>query len=80
MKRSAEVPVGHVRRGSSHPERYKLQSLLGEMLRGRRAPLIGAGGAFVFGAGRAFVLSVGRAFLCGSAIIVGTFVASNRGK
>ena len=36
MKRSAEVPVGHVRRGSSHPERYKLQSLLGEMLRGRR--------------------------------------------
>ena len=36
MRRSAEVPVGHVRRGSSHPENYKLQSLLGEMLRGRR--------------------------------------------
>ena len=36
MRRSAEAPVGHVRRGSSHPEKYKLQSLLGEMLRGRR--------------------------------------------
>ena len=36
MKREAEVPVGHVKRGSSHPEKYKLQSLLGEMLRGRR--------------------------------------------
>ena len=36
MKRSADVPVGHVRRGSTHPEKYKLQSLLGEMLRGRR--------------------------------------------
>ena len=36
MKRNAEVPVGHIRRGSSHPEKFKLQSLLGEMLRGRR--------------------------------------------
>ena len=36
MRKSADVPVGHVRRGSSHPEKYKLQSLLGEMLRGRR--------------------------------------------
>jgi hypothetical protein len=36
MRRNGEVPVGHVRRGSSHPEKYKLQSLLGEMLRGRR--------------------------------------------
>ena len=33
MKREGDVPV---RKGSSHPERYKLQSLLGEMLRGRR--------------------------------------------
>ena len=36
MKKEGGVPVGHVRRGSSHPEKYKLQSLLGEMLRGRR--------------------------------------------
>ena len=36
MKKTSEVPVGHVRKGSSHPEKYKLQSLLGEMLRGRR--------------------------------------------
>ena len=36
MKKDGDVPVGHVRRGSSHPEKYKLQSLLGEMLRGRR--------------------------------------------
>ena len=36
MKKSSEVPVGHVRKGSNHPEKYKLQSLLGEMLRGRR--------------------------------------------
>ena len=36
MKRGSGVPVGHVRRGSSHPEKYKLQSLLGEMLRARR--------------------------------------------
>ena len=36
MRKNAEVPVGHVRRGSSHPEKYKLQSLLVEMLRGRR--------------------------------------------
>ena len=36
VKRNSEVPVGHVRRNSSHPEKYKLQSLLGEMLRGRR--------------------------------------------
>ena len=36
MKRECDVPVGHIRRGSSHPEKYKLQSLLGEMLRGRR--------------------------------------------
>ena len=36
MKKNADAPVGHVRRGSSHPEKYKLQSLLGEMLRGRR--------------------------------------------
>lgn len=35
-RRNGEVPVGHVRKGSSHPEKYKLQSLLGEMLRGRR--------------------------------------------
>jgi hypothetical protein len=36
MRRNSEVPVGHVRKGSCHPEKYKLQSLLGEMLRGRR--------------------------------------------
>ena len=36
VKREGGVPVGHVRRGSSHPEKYKLQSLLGEMLRCRR--------------------------------------------
>ena len=36
MKKNGDAPVGHVRRGSSHPEKYKLQSLLGEMLRGRR--------------------------------------------
>ena len=36
LKRNADVPVGNIRRGSSHPEKYKLQSLLGEMLRGRR--------------------------------------------
>ena len=36
MNRKGEVPVGHVRRESCHPEKYKLQSLLGEMLRGRR--------------------------------------------
>ena len=36
MKREGGVPVGHVRKGSSHPEKYKLQSLLGEMLRARR--------------------------------------------
>ena len=36
MRKNSEVPVGHIRRGSSHPEKYKLQSLLGEMLRGRR--------------------------------------------
>ena len=36
LKRNGDVPVGNIRRGSSHPEMYKLQSLLGEMLRGRR--------------------------------------------
>ena len=36
VRRNGEVPVGHIRRNSSHPEKYKLQSLLGEMLRGRR--------------------------------------------
>ena len=36
MKRNGEFPVGHVKKGSCHPEKYKLQSLLGEMLRGRR--------------------------------------------
>ena len=36
MRRRAEVPIGHIRKKSSHPEKYKLQSLLGEMLRGRR--------------------------------------------
>ena len=36
MKKDGDVPVGHIRRESSHPEKYKLQSLLGEMLRGSR--------------------------------------------
>ena len=36
MKRGSDVPVGHIRKGSNHPEKYKLQSLMGEMLRGRR--------------------------------------------
>ena len=36
MKRNAKVPFGHVRNGSDHPCRFKLQSLLGEMLRNRR--------------------------------------------
>ena len=36
MTRRGGVPIGHVRKGSTHPEKYKLQSLLGEMLRGRR--------------------------------------------
>ena len=36
MKRRSEAPIGHVRKESTHPEKYKLQSLMGEMLRGRR--------------------------------------------
>ena len=36
LKKNADVPVGNIRRGSSHPDKYKMQSLLGEMLRGRR--------------------------------------------
>ena len=36
MNKNSEAPVGHVRKGSNHPDKYKLQSLLGEMLRGRR--------------------------------------------
>ena len=36
MKRRSGVPIGHVRKQSTHPEKYKLQSLMGEMLRGRR--------------------------------------------
>ena len=36
MNKNSEAPVGHVRKESNHPDKYKLQSLLGEMLRGRR--------------------------------------------
>ena len=36
MKRNFKVPFGHVKNGSDHPDRYKLKSLLGEMLRNRR--------------------------------------------
>jgi hypothetical protein len=36
MKRNFKVPFGHVKNSSGHPEKYKLKSLLGEMLRGRR--------------------------------------------
>ena len=36
MKRNFKVPFGHVKNGSDHPDRFKLKSLLGEMLRNRR--------------------------------------------
>ena len=36
MKRKQNIPIGHVKKGSGHPDKYKLQSLLGEMLRSRR--------------------------------------------
>ena len=36
VKRNYNVPFGHVKKGSDHPEKYKMQSLLGEMLRNRR--------------------------------------------
>ena len=36
MKRNYKVPFGHVKKESDHPDKYKLQSLLGEMLRNRR--------------------------------------------
>ena len=36
MKRNFSVPFGHVKKLSDHPEQFKLKSLLGEMLRGRR--------------------------------------------
>ena len=36
MKRKQNIPVGHVKKRSGHPSKYKLQSLLGEMLRSRR--------------------------------------------
>ena len=35
MKRNYKVPFGHVKKESDHPDKYKLQSLLGEMLRNR---------------------------------------------
>ena len=36
MKRNYNVPFGHIKKESDHPERYKLKSVLGEMLRNRR--------------------------------------------
>ena len=36
MKVKKGVPFGHVKRGSDHPKKYKLKSMLGEMLRNRR--------------------------------------------
>ena len=36
MKRNCKVPFGHVKNESDHPEKYKLKSLLGELLRNRR--------------------------------------------
>ena len=36
MKRNFKVPFGHVKKKSDHPERFKLKSLLGELLRNRR--------------------------------------------
>lgn len=36
MKQKFNVPFGHVRKASDHPGKYKLQSLLGELLRNRR--------------------------------------------
>ena len=36
MKRNSKVPFGHVKKKSDHPEKYKLKSLLGELLRNRR--------------------------------------------
>ena len=36
MNSNFKVPFGHVKNASGHPEKYKLKSLLGEMLRGRR--------------------------------------------
>ena len=36
MKRNSKVPFGHIKKKSDHPEKYKLKSLLGELLRNRR--------------------------------------------
>ena len=36
MKRNFSVPFGHVKKLSDHPEQFKLKSMMGEMLRGRR--------------------------------------------
>ena len=36
MKRKFSIPFGHVKKGSGHPEKFKMQSLLSEMLRSRR--------------------------------------------
>ena len=36
MKRNFSVPFGHVKQLSDHPEKLKMKSLMGEMLRGRR--------------------------------------------
>ena len=36
MKRNYNVPFGHIKKESDHPERFKLKSVLGEMLRNRR--------------------------------------------
>ena len=36
MKRNHKVPFGHIKRRSGHPDRFKLKTLLGEMLRNRR--------------------------------------------
>jgi hypothetical protein len=36
VKRKHTSPFGHVKNGSYHPEKFKMQSLLGEMLRNRR--------------------------------------------
>ena len=36
VKRKHTSPFGHVKNGSDHPEKFKMQSLLGEMLRNRR--------------------------------------------
>ena len=36
MKRKFSIPFGHVKSGSGHPDKFKMQSLLSEMLRSRR--------------------------------------------